>query len=281
MGSKINFLLLKIPPYLVIDYTSSMNGNPQITLLIVGVTVLLLIGVVAILFVVFYQKKRMQEEVKKQRLEIDYQRKMLRIALEMQENERRRISKDLHDDVGMMLMTLRIGLSSQSNNDFSELIQLVDKTHESVQKISWDLMPSTLENFGLFQSLQEMCERLSLHKTTTVSYNEEGKRLSLDKDQELLVYRIVQEATTNSLKHSHAPQIDVNFLWTKNSLFFTIADDGLGFDLSSIKNKIPGRHGLGLYNLENRVALLGGELTLKKNEPSGTVVSVILPLIYS
>lgn len=242
---------------------------------------MLLMAVAIILFVVFHQKKMVQEEIKRQHMEIDHQKKMLKAALESQENERKRVSKDLHDDVGMMLMTLRVSLNSQRNNQSSELMQLVDETHESVRRISWDLMPSTLDNFGLFQSTQEMCERLSSRDATSVSYKEEGNRLPLDKDQELLIYRIVQESATNALKHAHAKQITVKFKWTEDSLELTIADDGLGFDLSSIKNKVTGRHGLGLYNLENRVALLGGELSFEKNNPSGTVVSVVLPLVIN
>lgn len=256
-----------------------MNSDSQeILLFIAGAAILLLLLVAVILFVVFHQKKMMQEENKRQNLEIDYQKKMLKAALESQENERKRISKNLHDDVGMMLMTLRVNLNSLPKGDNDELMQLVDETHESVQRISWDLMPSTLDNFGLFQSTQEMCERLS-SDSVKVSYGEEGKRLSMDKDQELLIYRVVQEAVTNALKHAHAMSINVNFQWSKNSLLLTITDDGLGFDLSKMKNKISGRHGLGLYNLENRVGLLGGELTFEKNEPSGTVVSVVLPFV--
>ncbi|MEQ9414554.1 MAG: sensor histidine kinase [Cyclobacteriaceae bacterium] len=257
-----------------------MNGDSQIILLfIAGTAVMLLMAVAIILFVVFHQKKMVQEEIKRQNMEIDYQKKMLKAALESQENERKRVSKDLHDDVGMMLMTMRVSLNSQPNGHSDELMQLVDETHESVRRISWDLMPSTLDNFGLFQSTQEMCERLSSRDTTTVSYHEEGKRLPLDKDQELLIYRVAQESATNALKHAHASHISVNFRWTDTSLLLTITDDGLGFDLASIKNKVSGRHGLGLYNLENRVALLGGELSFEKNQPSGTVVSVVLPLV--
>lgn len=257
-----------------------MNGDSQIILLfIAGTAVMLLMAVAIILFVVFHQKKMVQEEIKRQNMEIDYQKKMLKAALESQENERKRVSKDLHDDVGMMLMTMRVSLNSQPNGHSEELMQLVDETHESVRRISWDLMPSTLDNFGLFQSTQEMCERLSSRDATTVSFSEEGKRLPLDKDQELLIYRVAQESATNALKHAHASHISVDFRWTDTSLLLTITDDGLGFDMTSIKNKVSGRHGLGLYNLENRVALLGGELTFKKNEPSGTVVSVVLPLV--
>jgi signal transduction histidine kinase len=230
--------------------------------------------------VVFHQKKMVQEEIKRQNLEIDYQKKMLKAALESQENERKRVSKDLHDDVGMMLMTLRVNLNSQADGPVKELLQLVDETHESVRRISWDLMPSTLDNFGLFQSTQEMCERLSSRDTTVVNYKEEGQRKSLDKDQELLIYRVAQESVTNAIKHANASQISVCYQWMDEELQLSIADDGLGFDFPSVKTKISGRHGLGLYNMENRVALLGATLTFKKNTPSGTIVLVTLPLSY-
>jgi len=257
------------------------GSDPQVVLLfIAGTAVMLLMAGAIILFVVFHQKKMVQEEIKRQDLEIEYQKKMLKAALESQENERKRVSKDLHDDVGMMLMTLRVNLNSQSDGPFKDLLQLVDETHESVRRISWDLMPSTLDNFGLFQSTQEMCERLSSRDTAVVTYHEEGQRLSLDKDQELLLYRIAQESVTNAIKHAHASTINVKYRWTNNSLILSISDDGLGFDFPSVKNKASGRHGLGLYNLENRAALLNANLSFEKNQPSGTLVLVSLPLTY-
>lgn len=257
-----------------------IGSESQSVLLLIAVGASLLLVVVAIiLFVVFHQKRIVQEQIKSQRMEIDYQKKMLKAALDAQENERKRVSKDLHDDVGMMLMTLRVNLNNQADGPLKELRGMVDDTHESIRRMSWDLMPSTLDNFGLFQSTQEMCERLSSRDAVTVNYHEEGKRLSLDKDQELLLYRIAQESVTNALKHANASTVVVNYRWTNEGLNLSICDDGLGFDFPSIKNKVSGRHGLGLFNLENRVALLGAKLSFEKNEPSGTVVSIDLPLL--
>lgn len=254
------------------------ESQPVLLFIAVGAS-LLLLAVAIILFVVFHQKRMVQEQIKAQRMEIDYQKNMLKAALEAHENERKRVSKDLHDDVGMMLMTLRINLNNQSEGPLKELRRMVDDTNESIRRMSWDLMPSTLDNFGLFQSTQEMCERLSTRDAVTVNYHEDGKRLSLDKDQELLLYRIAQESVTNAMKHANASTVVVNYQWTNKSLNLSISDDGLGFDFPSIKNKVSGRHGLGLFNLENRVALLGAKLSFKKNQPSGTVVSVDLPLL--
>ncbi|MEQ8424639.1 MAG: sensor histidine kinase [Cyclobacteriaceae bacterium] len=255
------------------------SADSQVILLFVaGTASMLLMAGAIILFVVFHQKRMIQGRIKMQNLEIEYQKKMLKAALESQESERKRVSKDLHDDVGMMLMTLRVNLNSQAEGPLKELRELVDETHESVRRISWDLMPSTLDNFGLFQSTEEMCDRMTSREAATVSYSEEGRRLSLDKDQQLLLYRIAQESVTNAVKHANATTIKVRFRWMEDTLVLSITDDGLGFDFPSAKNKVGGRHGLGLYNMENRVALLGASLAFEKNEPSGTIVSVTLPL---
>lgn len=258
---------------------TSGADNQVVLLFVAGTASMLLMAGAIIMFIFFYQKRMIQEQIKRKNLEIEYQKKMLKAAIESQETERKRVSKDLHDDVGMMLMTLRINLSSQPGGVDTELKELLDETHESVRRISWDLMPSTLDNFGLIQSVQEMCERLTSRGKVDVRFREDGKRHTLDKDQELLLYRVIQESVTNALKHANAAVIETKFQWTENSLFLTIADDGVGFDFPTVKNKMTGRHGLGLYNLENRVALLGAELAFEKNKPAGTRVSVKLPLI--
>lgn len=246
------------------------------SVIIIAAIFIALLGVFY-LFISAKKKKIIQNQIQTLQLEMDHQKHMLKAALESQENERRQIAKELQDDIGMMLMTMRVNLNNQSSGPWQELTQLVDKTHESIRKMTWDLMPITIENFGLIQSTQEMCERLSSN-TLRITFHEVGHRISLDKDQELLLYRIAQEAITNAIKHSNAAEIDVRYQWDNQSLTLQIIDDGLGFDFPTINNRIAGRHGLGLYNMENRVDLLGGELSFTKNNPSGTVVSVKLPL---
>lgn len=249
--------------------------NYQSVIIVASISITL-IGVIFI-FITLKKKRIIKNQIEVLQLEMDHQKQMLKAALESQENERKQIAKELQDDIGMMLMTLRVNLNNQGTGPLQELTHLVDKTHESIRKMTWELMPITIENFGLIQSTQEMCERLS-STTLRITLHEAGNRISLDKDQELLLYRIAQEAVTNAIRHSNASVIDVHYQWDNHSLTLLIRDDGLGFDFPTINNRIAGRHGLGLYNMENRVDLLGGELSFIKNNPSGTVVSVKLPL---
>ncbi len=116
---------------------------------------MLILAASIILFVVFYQKKMIQEQLKRQQLELEYQQKMMEAALESQENERRRVAGDLHDSIGAMLSTIRVSLITQARRDNADLEsinqskKMLDDTIESVRRISRDLMPSTLEKFGL------------------------------------------------------------------------------------------------------------------------------------
>jgi signal transduction histidine kinase len=154
----------------------------------------------------------------------------------------------------------------------------VDDTHETVRRISWDLKPSTLERFGLAFTLAEMGSRLSVRGSIPVEFREAGNPASLDKQQETLLFRIIQESVSNALRHGNAHRIDIRFLWEEPGLTVTITDDGIGFDFPKEHDTMKVQLGLGLINLENRAALLGGQLRFEKNSPSGTMVKIKIPL---
>jgi two-component system sensor histidine kinase DegS len=111
-----------------------------------------------------------------------------------------------------------------------------------------------------------------------VEFSEEGKPSSLDKSQETLLYRIVQESVSNALRHAQAKKINVVFLWEEQGLRVLVKDDGIGFDFPREKGILKSRQGLGLINVENRVTLLEAQLQFGKNDPSGTIVNLLLPI---
>jgi two-component system, NarL family, sensor kinase len=248
----------------------------------VGTSGMLFMATAIVVFVAFYQKKMLLEQLKLQKIEEEYQRKMLAAALESQESERKRVSKDLHDDVGMMLMTVRAQINSIigqtfSNESAGNIRQLVDETHESVRRISWDLMPSTLERFGLLQAVRELCSRLH-QDGISVEFEERGEGSALDQNQETHLYRIIQETVSNAIRHSQGTRICVLFHWSEQDLNVLVSDDGKGFDFPQENSKIQNRVGLGLINLENRVSILNAKLQFEKNNPTGTIVNLKLPV---
>jgi signal transduction histidine kinase len=243
--------------------------------------VMLLLALSIVLFVLFYQKRILREQLKRQVMEAEYQQKMLEAALESQEKERSRLASDLHDSVGAMLSTIRLTLhpvvKAGNGQPLDQTKQLLDETIETVRRISRDLLPTSLEKFGLTYAVQELCERINLAGIIDVQFTEKGTRIELDKKREVLVYRIVQEMVNNTIRHSKASLLRIQMIWT-DTLHLVIQDNGEGFDYQSIKNRQSGiKAGLGLYSIETRVSLLGARLDHDAVFPKGTQFTVKIP----
>jgi two-component system NarL family sensor kinase len=245
------------------------------------VTMLVMAGAIVI-FVVFYQKRMIKEQMTRQALEFEYQQKMLQAELESQETERRRLAADLHDSIGGMLSTIRVGLATMARmlpepQSIDQTKQMLDDTITSVRRISRDLMPSTLEKFGLIHALKELCERFSATSKIDINFIQDGDFNSLDKTRELMIFRIVQELLNNAVKHSQAREINVS-LKASSKLCVTVQDDGVGFDAEALKKDTQNGKGLGLFNIENRARLLGAKVEYGTEMKQGSKTILTLPL---
>jgi signal transduction histidine kinase len=266
----------------LIFYFSEMEEGPSQFALIFSlatVGMLLLAGFI-ILFVVFYQKKMIQEQMKRQQLELDFQQQMMEATLESEENERRRIAGDLHDSVGGMLSTIRVGLTSIARqlpnpHVMEQPKQMLDDTLTSVRRISLDLMPSTLEKFGLMPALREICDRFQATARIPVNFIEEGEAEPMDRKRELKIYRIVQELINNAIKHAQASVITVT-ISVGSQWVISVEDDGVGFD-PSLKRTTQSGSGLGLYNMENRARLLNAKILFDTQRKKGSKITLIVP----
>lgn len=235
-----------------------------------------------ILFVVFYQKRMLKEQMKRQVLEAQYQQKMLQAELESQEAERRRLAADLHDSIGGMLSTIRVGISTMARmlpepQAVDQTKQMLDDTISSVRRISRDLMPSTLEKFGLQHALTELCEKFEATSRINVRFTHD-EMPAFDKPRELLIFRIVQELLNNAIKHSQASEIHVHVNTTPDNLLIIVEDDGVGFNPDDYTNDAKSGKGLGLFNIENRARLLGATMTYNVEREKGSETRITLPL---
>jgi len=241
--------------------------------------------VVALAITVYFgwrQKRQLKKLLGERLLESDHQQQMLRTQLESQEHERRRVAKDLHDEVGLMLQALRTTmlaiLHEAPEADRKEVQQLVTEVSESVRRICWELMPGSLEYFGLTEAVDEMCHRLTASGPVPLTFSVEGRPSLIAKNKQTLLYRMVQETVTNALKHSSAQHVDVKFSWTSDHLLINVLDDGVGFDPKKNNTPPPLEGGLGLRSLENCAVLLNADLAFENNFPHGTNVSVTYPI---
>lgn len=211
-------------------------------------------------------------------------RLLSRQVLTAQEEERQRIARELHDETAQSLTSLLIGLrmiEKAANPQelvarIAELRAQTGRTLEEVRKMAVDLRPSTLDDLGLAAALQWYTSDFARRSRADVSLNVAGLEERLPDDIEVVVYRIVQEALTNVLKHAEASRVEVVVERQANVVTVSVVDDGRGFEVETIMRSRE--RGLGLFGMQERVALVGGTLEIISKPCLFTRVALRIPL---
>ena len=196
--------------------------------------------------------------------------------VEGQELERARLAKDIHDGVGPLLTTIKLRMSSlEGNKDIVDDIKSkMDDTISEVRRISYNLMPSVLLDFGVGAALKNLVD--GIKSPVKISFVNDVKSDSrLTERINISVYRIAQETLNNALKYADASQIKISLTEFEDKLSYFISDDGKGFNLEAYQKDKP--HSKGLLNVRERVRLLDGELDIY-SDMEGTQIEVEIPL---
>lgn len=245
-----------------------------IEIVIYSCVAFVLMGLVLILFFYFSRKKIIQKELEKKDLEIQYQKELLSAVIITQEEERKRIAQDLHDDISSKLNVVSLNshlLKTPNLNETEQLeitnniIELTQKALENSRRIAHDLLPPVLEKFGLHAGIEELVEEFNSTKTVKVSYKNQIEFESYPIEKHLHIFRILQELLNNSLRHGKATEISIQFTNFDNRKTCTYIDNGLGFDSSSEENQ----KGLGMKNIESRINFLGGDFNFTSKPNKG------------
>ncbi|MCC9135451.1 sensor histidine kinase [Pontibacter silvestris] len=253
-------------------------------LLITPVLLILAMGI--ILFVVLYQRRMLQHQEHVRDLLDIKQRQLLKATIQAEEEERRRIARDLHDEVGAMLSLVKLNLSQLTRQQELELPAVVavgqkakeqlDEVISSVRRIAHDLMPVVLEKMGLPIAIEGMKHALPYESgiKMDVTYNDKKRRV--EPKLELLLYRIVQELFNNTLKHAKASRISINLIFEEDKVKLIYTDNGVGFNYEALLQDKTMADGLGLVNIQSRIALLNGSVDFQSNEGAGTKAVFII-----
>lgn len=213
---------------------------------------------------------------------------LLQQLVTAQEEERRRIARELHDQLGQDLTALSLGLKALSDaapadapttERVAQLQAMAVKIGQEVRTLAMQLRPSVLDDLGLNLALTNYMEQWSVraHVAADVQItNLEGERLPLA--VETTLYRLIQEALTNVLKHAQASQVSVIIERRTDEVRFIVEDDGIGFETSAGQENVPGEPRLGLIGMRERVTLLGGALSIESAPGSGTTIFARIPL---
>jgi PAS domain S-box-containing protein len=207
-----------------------------------------------------------------------------RRLIEAQEQERGRIARELHDDLSQRMALLQIGLeqfkqdaaalSSRARQQLDDLAKASAHVSSSIHDLSHQLHPSRLDTLGLVPSIRGFCREFSERHKLGVLFVPHDIQEEIPKDVSLCLYRIVEEALQNVLKHSEAEDAKVELSGHYNQIDLCVSDNGSGFTLESVKREA----GLGLISMRERVRLVGGHLSVESGPSLGTQIRVRIPL---
>ncbi|MCZ4223342.1 tetratricopeptide repeat-containing sensor histidine kinase [Pedobacter rhodius] len=215
------------------------------------------------------------------RKKLEAQKEQVRVSRAMllgQENERVRLARDLHDGLGGMLASIKINLSDFasekkiSDADLNQIIKRLDSSIKELRRIAHNMMPEMLLKFGLESSLRDLCASL-ISETLQINFQCLGISPNLIIQEQIAIYRIVQELLSNVVKHSNAKNALLQCSQDDQVFFITIEDDGKGFNPDGLAEQ----PGIGLNNIKSRVAYLNGTLEiLSKDSQPGTSINIEL-----
>jgi two-component system, NarL family, sensor histidine kinase UhpB len=222
------------------------------------------------------------DELSRDRVELN---RMASQVIRAQEDERRRIARELHDDTAQVLFAQLIRLSALKDSEdvavhalAESLERMTSEALESVRRLALELRPPALDDLGLLAALGDLAQRFSDQLGAPVDYLPRGNRERLSPDVELVLYRVAQEALTNVAKHAAATAIWIDLDRGPDAVSVSIRDNGIGFD-PRLTVASDGRGlGLGMFGMEERVALLNGTFRVWSSAGHGTEVFAYIPL---
>lgn len=244
-----------------------------------GIMVILFLAISVIIFFIVYQKRLLAQQIRLQSVQHEYQRELLSSSIAAQEKERVRIGHDLHDEIGSSLSTAKLLVNQLQHTDpekehlVNSVKEILSHTIQNLKNISLNLYPSVLTKFGLVEGLQYLVSVLSQASPLTFTF-EADEIIGLELQQELALYRIVQELVNNAIKHSGASEVQIELRQTERFIQLSVRDNGCGFNTQD-----AGKGGIGLKSIEARKEMLKAEMQIASIPGEGTCIIVRLPVL--
>jgi signal transduction histidine kinase len=261
-------------------------GSSVSLVLFFGTIGMLALTIGLIVFIIFHQRKVIRYQLRLQRMEQDQQKLLLNASIRLQEEERQRIAADLHDDAGPLLATARLYLNENLVNldkttqlqSIYNAKQIIDDTIQLIRNISHSLMPPTLKNFGLESAVNDLFQKISGSGSMNASSRFHDYRERLQAENELIIFRVIQELVNNILKHSNASFIHLTQNTSGNKFFIRLHHDGRGITQNDFNKLNKSNVGLGLKNIQSRLKVLHGKIFFEK-DMSQTYYKVTIELV--
>src|SRR5437868_2946343 len=207
--------------------------------------------------------------------------------IKAQEQERKRIARELHDETSQVLTSLLISMAileesittQEARDRIADTRRLAHQTLRAIRNLSIDLRPSALDDLGLLPALRWYVKEYSQKCSIEVEFVASGFKQRLPPEMETALYRIVQESLTNTARHASASRVLITLKEDADAVYATITDDGCGFDVGAVQKSLDLDRGLGLAGMNERALLLNGTVDVHAYPGQGTTIKVRIPLV--
>ena len=257
-----------------------MTDRELFTLIMFSAFIMIILSI-GILVLYNVSKTRILKDMEEAHLkELEYKNQLLANGIEVQERERCRIAKDLHDDIGskLSIVNLNVNLLKSTLKGKEEVGEIIDQIEHSLTEsitrardISHHLYPPILEKFGIQSALESLANEVSRTGILRVHVDIDHEWKQLEKSEELHIYRVIQELIHNTIKHAKASEVWIKSKVIDNHLLISYEDDGVGLKMDGNKEV-----GLGMSSIHTRIELLEGEIKLDDALESGYKVEFVI-----
>lgn len=254
-------------------------------IVIIGIAVMLLLFASFLSAFIISQRKKIKYHKEMQALRESQQNQLIEAAVRSEEIERHRIAEELHDEVGAILSSSKLhiqGIKTESLDERDKQLhekgkELLDDGIQKVRSISHNLHSNILKEFGLNEAIQHFINKLIKGTLINASVSLDEKYTTQNPENDMSIYRMVQELVNNILKHANAKEIKITSTYIDNRLDIIISHDGSGLSQEQFEELRYKKEGLGLKNIQNRVILLKGEIGFSKS-PGENKILIHIPV---
>ncbi len=247
----------------------------EVLIITSSIVLFILLVTVIVLFVIF-QKRKIKFILERNEAEKKYLEEISKTQLEIQENTLKNVSWELHDNIGQLLLVANMQLNilnpeNQNQEPIAEVKSLMSQSLQEIRSLSKSLNSEVINNLGLIESIENELKRFERLNFLKTNFNIIGERWEVNKKDDVILFRIIQEFFSNVIKHAKADLLEVEMVFNPDNLEITIEDNGVGFDVENI-NKSSG-----LVNMQSRAKMIGAVYSLDSNLEKGTSLKINYP----
>jgi two-component system, NarL family, sensor kinase len=253
---------------------------------VVSTVIFLLLSVFIVSFLLLFQRRQLQNLREKIALKAAYEQEILQAQVEVQNQTLQQIGRDLHDNIGQLLSLTKLHLNAlEEETDphlatgrLADVGAVVDLSIREVRALTKSLDKDFVQDFGLVSSLQHELNRLEQTGRFTTELTLSGQAYSLGFQRDIVLFRVVQEAFNNAIKHANADHLGVSGRYEPDRLELCVSDNGTGFDYAETQTRPLEASGAGLHTMQRRAELIGGHCRIESAIGQGTHITLIIPV---